>query len=632
FRRLPHRRRRLSTKQALVLLIGIIVTSVLYLYLGKKPVRGENEEYLGPKFAIEYVSRNLEESFKLEKGTGCDIPKLNPFSKDITQFDEKVKKIDCSPEADWVKCYMSSCQVTSNKLIDEGVYCLYQDVIYINDYLNSYSSPVLIKGGEIYNLTVSDHVKISCARKDSVYNKDLGRLYPSWTSTAAGVRSEVPLIKPKANREDAINVIVIGFDSISRNMFLRKAPKSYNYLTHDLNAVVMHGYNIVGDGTPEALFPFLSGKSMLAFSDSARSMLRSKQLRNENFIFHQAEEDGYRTLYFEDSPRMHTFQKNFIGFLTRPTHHYLRPLLTDYQEKIKFCVGDTPQYKWMLNLTHQFIKQKGKKFGFTFMVGTTHDDLNLISTMDDDFLDFLRVFKEEGRTKDTLLIVMSDHGPRFVKVRNTYQGRIEERLPLLAMVLPEKLIKKRPEVRAAVEANAKVLTTPFDIYATMLDAMDLTQHWNLNKVKGATLPISLSVFRPLPRNRTCSEAGIQSHFCSCFKWANISSSNPMYHRAANALVNHINALTMNLRYCCALRILTSIEWVLVHIVNKKLISMEETDRYFPNFIKSQEVPWDLYQVRIQVLPGKSDFEGTLKYMKKFDKFIVNTKEISRTNA
>lgn len=33
------------------------------------------------------------------------------------------------------------------------------------------------------------------------------------------------------------------------------------------------------------------------------------------------------------------------------------------------------------------------------------------------------------------------------------------------------------------------------MYATMLDAMDLTQHWNMDTVKGADLPRSLSVLR-----------------------------------------------------------------------------------------------------------------------------------------
>lgn len=56
----------------------------------------------------------------------------------------------------------------NKQLIDLGVYCLYQDIIYHNDYLASYAEPVLRKGHEVYNLNASDHVKILCATRDSV--------------------------------------------------------------------------------------------------------------------------------------------------------------------------------------------------------------------------------------------------------------------------------------------------------------------------------------------------------------------------------------------------------------------------------------------------------------------------------
>lgn len=57
-----------------------------------------------------------------------------------------------------------------------------------------------------------------------------------------------------------LNVLMFGFDSISRHTFTRKLPKSYEYLTKELDAFILEGYNIVGDGTPQALIPILTGK------------------------------------------------------------------------------------------------------------------------------------------------------------------------------------------------------------------------------------------------------------------------------------------------------------------------------------------------------------------------------------
>lgn len=56
-----------------------------------------------------------------------------------------------------------------------------------------------------------------------------------------------------------LNVLMFGFDSLSRNMFIRKMPQSYHYMKESLNAIVLQGYNIVGDGTPQALIPILTG-------------------------------------------------------------------------------------------------------------------------------------------------------------------------------------------------------------------------------------------------------------------------------------------------------------------------------------------------------------------------------------
>lgn len=38
-----------------------------------------------------------------------------------------------------------------------------------------------------------------------------------------------------------LNVLMFGFDSISRNTFIRKLPKSYTYLMEVLNGAVLKG-------------------------------------------------------------------------------------------------------------------------------------------------------------------------------------------------------------------------------------------------------------------------------------------------------------------------------------------------------------------------------------------------------
>lgn len=87
----------------------------------------------------------------------------------------------------------------------------------------------------------------------------------SWNSILAGIRHSEEIFDrigwdqlPK----DALGLSVImwGMDSISRNNFMRKLPRTYKFLTEVLGSLVLEGYNIVGDGTPQALIPILTGK------------------------------------------------------------------------------------------------------------------------------------------------------------------------------------------------------------------------------------------------------------------------------------------------------------------------------------------------------------------------------------
>ena len=60
------------------------------------------------------------------------------------------------------------------------------------------------------------------------------------------------------------------------------------------------------------------------------------------------------------------------------------------------------------------MNMKNKRFCFTFIADISHDDFNMISTADEDIVEFLNYMKLSGKLNNTLLIVMGDHGPRLV--------------------------------------------------------------------------------------------------------------------------------------------------------------------------------------------------------------------------
>jgi arylsulfatase A-like enzyme len=60
---------------------------------------------------------------------------------------------------------------------------------------------------------------------------------------------------------------------------------------------------------------------------------------------------------------------------------------------------------------------------------------------------FLRT---EGFLENSFLFFLSDHGSRVDKIRNTPIGRLEERLPLLSLVVPEHLKQQFPNLHKSM--------------------------------------------------------------------------------------------------------------------------------------------------------------------------------------
>lgn len=89
---------------------------------------------------------------------------------------------------------------------------------------------------EYYKLEKSDVVRASCQSADH-----------KWLATLTGIRLD-NRIWDRSSWEDMkhtalkMNVLIFGYDSLSKNAFIRKLPKTYQYLTKKLGAVILEGY------------------------------------------------------------------------------------------------------------------------------------------------------------------------------------------------------------------------------------------------------------------------------------------------------------------------------------------------------------------------------------------------------
>jgi hypothetical protein len=110
------------------------------------------------------------------------------------------------------------------------------------------------------------------------------------------------------------------------------------------------------------------------------------------------------------------------------------------------------------------------------------------------------------------------------------QGRIEERLPSMLISIPHWFRERFPTAISNLQTNAhNRLTTPYDLHEMLLDLLepesllrsemlvkrseDLEYSEDIKSGRNFTRGISL--FLPISSNRTCEQAGIDLHWCTC---------------------------------------------------------------------------------------------------------------------
>ena len=179
-------------------------------------------------------------------------------------------------------------------------------------------------------------------------------MFYRWHSVLAGIKRD-PSVKTNYSWDKVpknslkLNVLMFGFDSLSRNTFIRKLPKSYRYLKQNLNSLILEGYNIVGDGTPQALIPILTGKIELELPETRKRMgAKANYVDVYPLIWHEYKKSGYITGFMEDVHKIGTFTYRLKGFNVQPTDHYMRTFYLAaeplFRYSKKFCFNGTPRH------------------------------------------------------------------------------------------------------------------------------------------------------------------------------------------------------------------------------------------------------------------------------------------------
>ena len=83
----------------------------------------------------------------------------------------------------------------------------------------------------------------------------------------------------------------------------------------------------------------------------------------------------------------------------------------------------------------------------------SHDYLERLFWIDDDLLKLLRDLLTETFLRNTLFIIMGDHGHRQHRIRQTSVGKSEEKLPFFGMITPKLLLEQNPFLYETLNKN-----------------------------------------------------------------------------------------------------------------------------------------------------------------------------------
>lgn len=474
-----------------------------------------------------------------------------------------------------------------------------------------------------------EFVKVECTRgNESVYID-----YHSFTP-ANKVSRLLQKQKKSLKRKEAVSVLVLGIDSVSRLNLHRKMPETYKFLK-DSGAIEMLGYNKVADNTFPNLIPVLTG----LFEDELKTSCWPQKkcvFDGCNYVWDNFSSAGYVTGFGEESSFMGLFTYTMPGFHDQPTDYYMR--IFDRQANMqigfkhlfstKLCIGPRKNLVHLLNYVSKFaltFKQK-LSFGFFWSVSLTHDSINLAQEADKEYQQFLEQLRDQGVLRNTILILLSDHGMRWGAIRKTYQGYLEERLPFLFVMMPKWFEKKYATAVSNLKLNTQKLTTPFDFHETLNDLADLkrlekdTLGERTKSLDVKSLPRGISLFLPVPQERTCENASILEHWCTCSQSEEISTSNVLVVQASEHVVRFMNSLLEEYPQCAELQLFKITRARTSRSTSVTVGNMTMKDKGITDF-----------SVAFSTLPGKGLFEAHVRYDANTEEYKV-VASISRINA
>ena len=461
--------------------------------------------------------------------------------------------------------------------------------------------------------THSDFVHVECLNSDAkiVYSNFLYKINNA-TRTRKHTLGQVS--------KDQLNIIILGLDSVSRLVAERKLPLTMAYLRDKLGAYVMKGYTKIGDNTTPNLIAMLTGKTIMEYLVKLPSFDYPqfyKEVIAKGYIECHSEDWAYWWPNFGFKYPMYTHYTRTLFLAKEKRNIFMEPSSGVNNSDSRFCFGNKLQHRVLLDYIHKCLDSYRTKLKYIFMWQNElgHHDSNKLQYIDEDLKKLIQRLKDTTELERSLVIICGDHGPRYGPVLENDIGRFTGRLPLMAVLVPEQIKRRFPHIHQNLLLNTERLTSPFDIYETLEDIVYQNFEYSKLKFKNGIPPRGISLFKKIPENRSCFDAGISEHYCPCYSFSDVRVDTTPVVDVANFVVHSMNKFLEGEKAKCA-----NLE--LLKIKSAKLQHAPKTDESASGSTN--------YVVVLQTVPGEGLFEATAQHFSSSQIKLLG--DINRLNA
>ncbi|GFR68549.1 hypothetical protein ElyMa_002023900 [Elysia marginata] len=615
------------------LLVCLLWVSAIFVYNSSRSLQGLNA-WSRISSNISALLRNFEREEGQEKeqeslNRECTFPGTNPFDPALTTIVKKYPPLDCSrntPNIVYIENFIVKVNRTKlRRALLRGQrfkHCRYKEIF------RQYGSDKTVYFG-VSSATFIDRIElepqhknivVECySTKNSILSRSYFHLVRVEMDTESYLKNNYEQHLRRDSPSETLSILMIGIDGMSKQNFERAMPKTRNFVLNVLGGTELRKFNKVGLNTLPNVTPLLTGKTWQEVRNLLQPDKSFLDSGNHLFLWSEARKLGYRTGLILDSRDVTSFHYMRKGFKVAPVDYYLRPTLLAWgadrlmHGRDKNCLGDRAMvsqlYDYWLQMARTFRSKSTPYFGYSFSAVLTHDDCNLASKGDDLYHQFLQDLVATGTINNTVIVWFSDHGQRFGRIRSTYQGRVETNTPYMFFILPPWFKKKYPDAMRVLNINQDRLTTHFDVYETLMDLL----YFQGVTGNGTIKQRGISLFKEIPRERTCAQAGVPVEFCACAHFSQPLLDEEVRQQLGAALLNRVNSFTEHIADECARLSIVSINSIFLVRTNSL------------RTMKSKS-----FRVVITAKPGLGTFEGLVQLSMKTGLARV-AGEVVRTN-